>query len=275
MTDTSRPFTSLYRHGFVRAAVCIPAVRLVEPEENARAIVALCQRADRESAILALFPELGLTGYSADDLFQQQALLDACEQSLLELAEASAGWEAITAVGLPLRVESKLFNCTAVLHRGQIKGLIPKTYLPNYREYYEERYFATEPTRIADSVELGGREIPFGADIIFRVPGLPALAFAFETCEDLWSPLPPSSFAALAGATVLCNLSASNVTIDKASYRTLLCRAQSGRCVSAYLYAGAGHGESTTDLAWDGHGIVCEYGEVLAETKRFEREIRS
>lgn len=273
MTSTPRPFGSIYSHGYVRAAVCVPRVRVADPAFNLAETLTLARRAAERHAVLALFPELGLSAYTCDDLFHQDALLDAVEAALAELIAASAE-EALPLllVGLPVRAEGRLFNCAAAVYRGRLLGVVPKSYLPNYREYYEKRHFASGRRAVADRVLLAGREAPFGSDLIFTAENFPDFQLHVEICEDLWTPVPPSTWAALAGATVLANLSASNVTIGKADFRRALCAAQSGRCVAAYLFAAAGPGESTTDLAWDGQALIYENAELLAEGPRFPLE---
>jgi len=263
-------FFNLYRHGFARIAVAVPTLRVADPAWNAERTIELLHEAARRRAVMCVFPELGLSAYTSDDLFQQQALLDACQVALQRVLEASRGVNVIAAVGLPLRFDDLMFNCAVLLHDGKILGVVPKSYLPNYREFYELRWFA--PGRYArfDRVELlGQRDVPFGADLLFRVARQPMLAFHVEICEDLWVPIPPSSFACMAGATVLLNLSASNITIGKGDYRRQLVGNQSARCIAGYAYSAAGTGESTTDLAWDGHGLIYENGNALAETERF------
>lgn len=265
----THPFQSIYRHGFARLAVAIPAVRIAEPAFNAERTIALARRAAAAGAVLVLFPELGISAYSNDDLFQQAALLDAVEQAVAAIAAASSDLNALLLVGAPLRHEGRLFNCAIALCNGRIVGVTPKSYLPNYREFYEKRHFAAARDAINDTIRVAGQTVPFGADLIYEAPAIPGLAVHVEICEDLWTPLPPSTFAALAGATVLCNLSASNITIGKADYRRALCMGQSARAIAAYLYSAAGLGESTTDLAWDGHALIYENGELLAESQRF------
>ncbi|HTH76369.1 MAG TPA: NAD(+) synthase [Trinickia sp.] len=228
------------------------------------------READARHAVIALFPELGLSAYSCDDLFQQRALLDACLAALTQVVAASRDIESAAVVGLPLDIDGMLFNCAAVVHRGRILGIVPKTYLPNYREFYEPRQFTPGERLLRDSISLLGQaDIPCGGALLFRFEQQPLLTFHVEICEDLWVPVPPSSFAALAGATVLLNLSASNVTVGKADFRRELVGSQSARCLAAYAYSAAGYGESTTDLAWDGHGVVYENGNALAQTRRF------
>jgi len=263
------PFESIYRHGFVRIAVCIPPVRLGSPATNAAATIRMAGRADEAHAAVVAFPELGLSGYSNEDLFHQDALLDATVDAVGRVMEASRALSPLLIVGAPLIVEQKLFNCAVAIHRGAVLGVTPKTYLPNYREFYERRQFTPGTHALTREVTLLGATIPFGNDILYHVGSMRECVVHVEICEDVWVPVPPSSSAALAGATVLVNLSASNITIGKADYRRMLCASQSGRCVAAYVYAAAGSGESTTDLAWDGHGMVYENGQLLAETERF------
>jgi NAD+ synthase (glutamine-hydrolysing) len=263
------PFHSIYSHGFVRAAVCIPAVRVADPVYNLEHTLGLARQASDQHAAIALFPELGLSAYSCDDLFQQDALLEAVEEALGRLVLESAELTPVLLVGAPLRFEGHIFNCAVVIYRGEILGIVPKSYLPNYREFYERRWF----TRAAESwfghVRVGGQMVPFGPDLLFDAVNVEGFALHVEVCEDVWTPIPPSSWAAMAGATVLANLSASNITVGKAEYRRNLCASQSGRCVAAYLYSAAGPGESTTDVAWDGHALIYENGDLRAESDRF------
>jgi NAD+ synthase (glutamine-hydrolysing) len=263
------PFDSIYRHGFVRIAVCVPSVRLGNPIQNATCSVSLARRADQAHAAIAVFPELGLSGYSNEDLFHQDALLEATQAALGEVVHASCALAPLLVVGAPLLVDQKLFNCAVAIHRGTVLGATPKTYLPNYREFYERRQFTSGTHALSRELTLLGARIPFGNDILYHFASIRDCTVHVEICEDVWVPVPPSSYAALAGATVLVNLSASNITIGKADYRRMLCGSQSGRCLAAYAYAAAGSGESTTDLAWDGHGMVYENGQLLAETERF------
>jgi len=269
---TSKDFHNLYTHGFLRTAVCIPGVHLAEPAENLRETLALARRASEQGAALALFPELGLSAYSLEDLFHQEALLDASATAVEDLVEASRDLNPLILAGAPLAFGGRLFNCAVALYRGQLLGIVPKTFLPNYREFYERRQFTPGSAALDKEVRFRGRTVPFGSDLVFRARDLPDFAVHAEICEDLWVPLPPSTAASLAGATVLCNLSASNITVGKAAYRKLLAASQSAKCVAAYLYAAAGSGESTTDLAWDGHGLIYENGELMEESRRFARE---
>jgi NAD+ synthase (glutamine-hydrolysing) len=262
-------FRSLYRHGFARVAACTIDSRLADPAANAQAILAEARLCHEAGAVLAVFPELCLSGYAIDDLLLQDVLLDAVQAALATLAEATQALRPILLVGAPLRFGHRLFNTAVVLHRGRILGVVPKTHLPNYREFYEKRHFASGAGLTGQTIRLGGADIPFGSDIIFAAEDLPGFTLHVEICEDVWIPVPPSAHGALAGATVLANLSASNITIGKADTRTLLSAGQSARCLAAYLYAAAGAGESTTDLAWDGQASIFELGETLAETDRF------
>jgi NAD+ synthase (glutamine-hydrolysing) len=266
---STAPFDSIYRHGFVRAAVCVPCVRLGNPRSNAERTIALATRAHEAGAALAVFPELGLSGYSNEDLFHQDALLEAATDALARVVEASGRLRAILIVGVPLRVDEKLFNCGVAVGQGRVLGVTPKTYLPTYREFYERRQFTPGNLATSREITLFGQTVPFGNDVVYEVSPVAHFAIHVEICEDVWVPVPPSTYAAAAGATVLVNLSASNITIGKADYRRMLCASHSARCLAAYLYSAAGSGESTTDLAWDGHGMVYENGHLLAETDRF------
>lgn len=264
-----QPFHDLYRHGFARVAVAVPRCRVADPAFNAEQTLALWREADARGACLAAFPELGISAYTCDDLFHQRALLDGCAAALATLVEASRGLTAVGIVGMPLRADHALFNAAIVIQRGRILGAVPKTYLPNYGEFYEARQFVPAGHAVSTQLVLAGQSVPFGADLLFEASDLPNFAFHVEICEDVWVPIPPSSFAALAGATVLVNLSASNIVIGKADYREHLVRSQSARCLAAYLYSSAGAGESSTDLAWDGQALIAENGELLVASERF------
>ncbi len=263
------PFHSIYAHGFIRATVCIPFVRVAEPAYNLEHTLDLARRASAMHAAVALFPELGISAYSNEDLFHQDALLDATREALATLVAESKTLSPVLLVGAPLRFEGKLFNCAVVIYRGRVLGIAPKTYLPNYREFYEKRQFVSARHAVSREVQFLGERVPFGNDLVFEASNVEGFAIHAEICEDVWTPLPPSTFAALAGATVLANLSASNITVGKADYRRDLCAAQSGKCIAAYLYSAAGPGESTTDLAWDGHALIYENNDRLAESERF------
>ena len=262
-------FRSLYSHGFVRVATAVPHVRVADPGFNAERTIALARRAAEAGAALVSFPELGLSAYSNEDLFHQETLLDAVVAALERVLLASRELWPVIVVGAPVRAELGLFNAAIVLHRGRLLGAVPKSYLPEYREYYEKRHFRAGRDLIGTDFELLGETIPFGSDLLFASRELPAFVAHVEICEDLWTPIPPSTYGALAGATVLVNLSASNITIGKADYRRQLCQSQSARTISAYAFAAAGLGESTTDLAWDGQALIYENGDVLVEAERF------
>jgi NAD+ synthase (glutamine-hydrolysing) len=260
-------FFSLYRHGFARVAVATPLVRIGDPQYNLDATIELMREAAREKAVLAVFPELGLSAYTCDDLFHQQALIEGAEEGLGVLLRKTKNLPLAALVGLPVAIDGLLYNCAALVCQGRLLGVVPKIYLPNYREFYEGRQFTPGDTARHTEIRLAGQTAPFGTDLLFKL--LPKLVLHVEICEDLWVPAPPSSFAALAGATVIANLSASNVVIGKEGYRHQLVGNQSARCLAAYLYSAAGLGESTTDLAWDGHALIYENGTLVAESRRF------
>ena len=263
-------FFNLYTHGFARVAVAIPRCKIADPAFNAVQTITLARQAQQQGAVLVAYPELGLSAYTCDDLFHQAALLDACEAALGVVVDASRDIDVALIVGLPLRVDHQLFNCAAVVAGGRILGLVPKSYLPNYGEFYEARQFSAADSAISTRVQLLGQDVPFSAGLLFEITNIKSMRFHIEICEDVWVPIPPSSFAALAGATVLVNLSASNVLAGKSSYRHQLVAQQSARCLAAYLYSSAGLGESSTDLAWDGQALIYEKGELLAESERFK-----
>jgi NAD+ synthase (glutamine-hydrolysing) len=247
-------------------------MRIGEPGFNADRTLALAGQASDDHAALVAFPELGLSGYSIDDLLHQGALLDGVVDAIERIAAESAGLQPALIVGAPLRCEQGVFNCAVVIHRGRVLGVTPKSYLPEYREYYEKRQFRAARDALGDTIRIGDAEVPFGTNLLFAARDLPEFIVHVEVCEDLWVPIPPSTFGALAGATVLVNLSASNITIGKAVFRRTLCSSQSARAIAAYLYTAAGMGESTTDLAWDGQALIFENGDLLAEAERFSTE---
>ncbi len=268
----SQPFNSIYRHGFIRASVCVPLIKVADPAYNARQIIDLAHRASRMHAAVALFPELCVSAYSNEDLFHQDALLNSVESWLQRIVEESRGLKSVLIVGAPLRFDGRLFNCGVVIYRGRVLGIIPKTYLPNYREFYEKRQFTSAWEAVSNEVVFGGKAVPFGNNLIFSAANVRGFTLFIELCEDVWTPIPPSTYGALAGATVLANLSASNLTVGKAEYRRQLCGMQSAKCIAAYMYSGAGLGESTTDLAWDGHAMIFENNDLLVESQRFFNE---
>ena len=262
-------FHSLYTHDFLRVGAAVPRVEVGDPVFNLAETLKLAREADARHAGLVAFPELGLSAYAIDDLLFQDALLDAVEGAVAQLVEASRTLYPVLVAGAPVRCEGRLYNAAVAIHRGEILGVTPKTYLPSYREFYERRHFTSGAGVRGGTIRLAGRTAPFGVDLLFRSEGSAPFTFHVEICEDVWVAIPPSSAAALAGAEVLVNLSASNITIGKARHRRLLCASQSARAVAAYVYTAAGPGESTTDLAWDGQAGVFECGAELAETPRF------
>ena len=257
------------KDGFLKAAALSPALRVADCAYNAGQIVSALQECAGRGIKLAVFPELALTGYTCGDLFFQQALQQAALQGLARVLQASEGLDLIALVGLPVAVNGKLYNCAAVVCGGRLLGLVPKTCLPNYGEFYEKRHFAPGDKKVR-TVTVCGQQVPFGTQLLFQCRQMPAFVLGVELCEDLWSALPPSTFHALAGATVLANLSASDETVCKAEYRRALVANQSARLLCCYLYASAGHGESTQDMVFAGHDLVAENGVLLAETEPFK-----
>ena len=264
----------MIQHGFVRVAAGVPCGRIADCTHNAQRILGLMRRAEAEAVAVLALPELSLTGYTCGDLFHQSALQRAALSALEELVQKSLqAYFGLTIVGLPLVVDDGLYNCAAVFQEGRILGVVPKAYLPNYKEFYEARWFAPGIQARNQTLRLLGQDVPFGTDLLFDAgEALPGLVVGVEICEDLWVPVPPSSGQALAGATLLINLSASNEVIGKASYRRQLVENQSGRCLAAYLYTSCGVHESTTDLVFGGHCLVAENGVLLAESTRFQRD---
>jgi NAD+ synthase (glutamine-hydrolysing) len=259
-------------HGFLRAAAATPDLVVADPQANARATVALLEQAEARGVNLAVFPEMGLTGYTCGDLFHTLTLPRAADAALAEVAAFTGrGFHGVAVVGLPVAVGGQLFNAAAVLHNGRVLGVVPKAYLPNYKEFYDARYFSPAANAVTDTATVAGQHAPFGTDLLFACDNLPDFVLGVEVCEDLWVPVPPSCGLALAGATVLANLSASNEAIGKSGYRKQLIDCQSGRCLAAYIYAAAGVGESTTDLVFGGHNVIAENGAILAESERFRR----
>ena len=257
------------KDGFLKAAALSPALRVADCAYNAGQIAEAMQACAGRGIKLAVFPELALTGYTCGDLFFQQALQQAALQGLAQILQASEGLDLIALVGLPVAVNGKLYNCAAVVCGGRLLGLVPKTCLPNYGEFYEKRHFAPGDKKVR-TVTVCGQQVPFGTQLLFQCRQMPAFVLGVELCEDLWSALPPSTFHALAGATVIANLSASDETVGKAEYRRALVANQSARLLCCYLYASAGHGESTQDMVFAGHDLVAENGVLLAETEPFK-----
>ncbi|MBU0669654.1 MAG: NAD(+) synthase, partial [Alphaproteobacteria bacterium] len=261
-----------HTHGFVRLATSTPKVRTADVGYNADGIIGKARKAAAHQVDLLLYPELSLSSYAIDDLHLQVALLDAVETHLQRIVEASREFATVLVIGAQLRRNGRIYNCGIAIARGTILGVVPKSYLPNYREFYEKRWFVHGRDCVDLAIPIGGAEVPFGVDLIFAHESIPGFVFGMEICEDFWSPVQPGTQAALAGATILLNLSASNITIGKSDERHMLSRASSSRSVCAYAYSASGHGESTTDLAWDGQGMIYELGDLLAESVRFDRE---
>ena len=259
-------FYSPRTHGFVRVAAATPVVHIADPKSNAVEHEALMRQAGEQGVDLLVFPELSLSAYAIDDLSMQAALLEEVERQIHDLANITAETEVITVIGAPLRVGDRLYNCAVVLGEGRVLGVVPKTYLPNYREYYEKRWFSPADD---DLPELGGQWGAFGTRLIFAAENRPGFVFGVEICEDFWAPLPPSTRQALAGARILLNLSASNIVIGKADDRAMLSSSQSARAMAAYVFTASGWGESTTDLAWDGQAMIHELGVQVAAGERF------
>ncbi len=263
-------FRSLYRHRFLRVAAQTIRTTMADPAANAAAVLAAARECHADGAGLVVFPELTLSGYSLEDVLMQDTLLDAVESELVALAGASAGLLPVLVVGAPLRHRHRIYNGAVVIHRGRILGVAPKSYLPTYREFYERRQVAPGDDQRGE-IRIGGEPYPFGPDLLFAATDLPGFVLHAEVCEDFWVPVPPSAEASLAGATVLANLSGSPITVGRADQRRLLSRSASSRCLAAYVYAAAGEGESTTDVAWDGQTMIYEIGERLAESGRFPK----
>jgi len=271
-TVVTHPFYALHTHGLVRIAAATPRVRTADVSFNRDAILEQARAAHDGHVDVVLYPELSLSSYAMDDLHLQLALLDGVEAAVEEIVRASAEIAPVLVIGAPLRHNGRVYNCALVIARGELLGVVPKSFLPNYREYYEKRWFAHGRNVRGASIAVARREVPFGTDLLFAARDLPGMVLGIEICEDFWAPQPPGTLAALAGATIVLNLSASNITIGKSDERHLLCRASSSRAVCAYAYSAAGHGESTTDLAWDGQSMIYELGDLLAESARFELE---
>lgn len=266
--EHSGDFYNAYRHGFARVAACTHRTTLADPVANAASVLRLARDCHSDGVAVAVFPELTLSGYSIDDILLQDSLLSAVEAALLDLVAASAELLPVLVVGAPLRYAHRVYNTAVVIHRGRILGVAPKSYPPSYREFYEGRQLAGGADE-RGIMRLGDVEFPFGPDLLFSATDLPGFVLHAEVCEDMFVPVPPSAEAALAGATVLANLSGSPITVGRAEDRGLLARSASARCLAAYVYAAAGEGESTTDLAWDGQTMIWENGTLLDDTERF------
>jgi NAD+ synthase (glutamine-hydrolysing) len=261
-------FNNAYRHGFVRVAACTHRTTIADPAANAASVLQMARHCHDEGVGLAVFPELTLSGYSIEDILLQDVLLDAVEDAVLEVVAASGDLLPVLVIGAPLRYRHRIYNTAVVIHRGEVLGVVPKSYLPTYREFYEHRQIAAGDDEHG-AIRIGDTESPFGPELLFAASDLPDFVLHVEICEDMFVPVPPSAEAALAGATVLANLSGSPITIGRAEDRCLLARSASSRCLAAYVYAAAGEGESTTDLAWDGQTMIWENGVLLAQSERF------
>jgi NAD+ synthase (glutamine-hydrolysing) len=271
MSDTSHPFFDMHEHGFLRVASATPCSRTADVAYNTAGVLAEARKAHAAHVDLVVFPELTLSSYAIDDLLLQHALLERVEQALAEVVAASAELHPVLILGAPLKRADKLYNCAVVIAHGQILGVVPKSFLPNYREFYEKRHFAHGRGCTDLWIDVAGAEVPFGTDLVFAAANLPGFRFGVEICEDFWAPVPPGMQAAMAGALILCNLSASPVTIGRADDRHLHCRSSAARAIAAYVFSASGYGESTTDLAWDGQGVIYEMSTLLAQSERFDR----
>ena len=270
--DRSMRFFSLHEHGFVRVAVATPKVHVADAKRNGESIIAEARKAAERGVDLVVYPELSLSAYAIDDLHLQDALLNDVERAIGDVVRASIHLAPVLLVGAPVRRNGRLYNCAVAILRGSILGVVPKVFLPNYREYYEKRWFASGSGVTGVEVDLAGQTVPFGTDLLFSAADLPDFIFHMEVCEDFWSPAPPSIEGALAGALLLCNLSASNIVVGKSADRHPFTAAHAMRCMAAYVYSAAGDGESTNDVSWDGQAMVYELGDLLAESTRFSRE---
>jgi NAD+ synthase (glutamine-hydrolysing) len=272
VTKAARHFSSIHTHGFVRVGAATPVATAGDPAANAEAALHIARQAHEQHVDLVVFPELNLSSYAVDDLHLQDGFRQAVEKAVATVVAGSAKLRPVLVLGAPLLRNGRLYNCAVIVAHGRVLGVVPKSFLPNYREYYEKRWFASGAGLSGLTIEVAGETVPFGTDQIFTARDLPDLTFAVEICEDFWSPTPPSTPAALAGALILCNLSASNIVVGKARERAMLAAAQSARTASAYVFAASGPGESTTDLSWDGQALIHELGNELAASERFSAE---
>ncbi|SHI21579.1 NH(3)-dependent NAD(+) synthetase [Sporobacter termitidis DSM 10068] len=259
----------LEKYGYLRVAAAVPRVTVGNAAHNAREIVGLVKKGAEEHIKVMAFPELSVTGYTCSDLFHQRSLLNGAAAALRTILDETADVDMLVAVGMPVEADNQLFNCAVVLHAGKILGAVPKTFIPNYNEFYEKRWFASSVNRVSDTVRLCGADVPFGENILFKNVNS-ALIVGLEICEDLWMPIPPSSRHALFGANLLLNLSASNETVTKSDYRRELVRQQSARCYAGYVYCSAGQGESTTDVVFNGHALIAVNDSIVRESSYTE-----
>jgi NAD+ synthase (glutamine-hydrolysing) len=260
----------LNRFGYIRAAACVPEMTVANIPENARRIVRMISEADERGADIAVFPELALTGYTCADLFRQKALLDGSLKAAAMIMEQTADMALTSVIGLPVIHEDKMYDAAFVISRGELTGIAVKTYIPNYNEFYEKRWFSSADGITVPEFDFMGKKVPIGNDLVFRNTACDGLVFSAEICEDLWAPIPPSTFQAMGGAMIVLNLSASNELVGKADYRRELVRSHSGRTMTGYVYVSAGPGESSTDTVYGGHAMISEYGQMLSESRRFE-----
>lgn len=260
------------KYGFIRVAAAVPKMRVGDIDYNISQILEFAKKASAQGSLFTVFPELSITGYTLGDLFHQRLVAESAMEGLNRITRESKKIKGILAVGLPIILENKLFNVAAVISEGKILGIVPKTYIPNYKEFYEKRWFASANNLRNNEIDLFGKKIPIGTDIIFRLKTRPEVVLGVEICEDVWVPIPPSSYQVMSGATIIANLSASNDLIGKADYRKNLIAQQSARGVCGYIYTSCGVHESTTDVVFGGHAIIAENGAILKESKRFEPE---
>lgn len=257
-------------YGFIRTAVAVPKLKVADCDYNSKQILELINQAKKYNIKILVFPELSLTAYTCGDLFFQACLLEAAKNSLNNILSSTLNIDMLIAIGMPLTVDNQLFNCAVIINKGRILGIVPKTYLPNYNEFYEKRWFSSSNDLISDTVNLCNQQVPIGADLIFKLNNYD-ICIGAEICEDLWATIPPSSFLSLGGANIIINLSASNETVSKNSYRLSLICQQSARCLAAYIYSCAGCDESTTDIVFSGHSVIAENGTILAESEKFSQ----
>ena len=254
--------------GFLRIGAAVPELRVANVDFNVAAIIELLKKAREEGVQIVSFPEMSLTGYTLGDLIQQQALLLRAEKGLHDILNECSQSAMVVVVGMPLSVEQKIFNCAVVLSSGRILGVIPKTFLPSYKEFYEDRWFSPGTDARLNSIELAGQRAPFGTDILFELRGIASAIIGIEICEDLWIPLSLHEYQTMSGATILLNLSASNEVLGKSDWRRTMISSESGRCIAAYCYASSGIGESSNDIIYGGHAIIAENGAILQESSR-------
>lgn len=257
-------------YGFVRVAAAVPEIKVADCKFNSQRIIGLIKKAEDLDAQIVVFPELSLTAYTCGDLFHQEALLAEAGNQLEYILGKTRDSDIVAIAGMPLNIDNQLFNCGVVIQYGRILGIVPKTYIPGYKEFYEERWFASGSKALSGTAILCGQEVPFGVDLLFEASNFPGVCFGIEICEDLWVPIPPSSYQSILGATLLFNLSASNEIVGKSDYRRELIRQQSGKCIAGYVYTSSGVYESTTDVVFGGHAIIAENGGIAVESERFK-----